>query len=125
MSFADATVAEVIVAGAFTLLALAHSALGESAILRPLFAAEWHTGEARWAVERVLRFAWHLTSITWIGIAAIVLDAALLPSHWFRQRSSSSRCGATSRGRSSCSPAWRRSMRVSPCRTHCSSLRLS
>ena len=72
------TVAQILVAGSFLFLAIAHSALGEGAILRPLFATEWSTPMPRWAHERILRFAWHLTSMAWIGISALVLDAPLL-----------------------------------------------
>lgn len=61
------------------LLALAHSALGEASILRPLFAQEWKVDAPRWAIERILRFAWHLTSVAWVALAALLLDAELLP----------------------------------------------
>lgn len=71
-------IASVVVASSFALLAVAHSAMGESNILRPLFAAEWTTPEVpRWAMQRILRFAWHLTSIAWLGIAAISLEAPI------------------------------------------------
>ena len=70
------SIASVLVASSFGLLAVAHSAMGESDILKPLFAAEWTTPEVpRWAMQRILRFAWHLTSIAWLGLAAIALDA--------------------------------------------------
>ena len=68
----------LITAGTFIVLAIAHSALGESGILRPLFAVEWTVNEPRWAVERILRFAWHLTSVTWLGFAAIAMGASAL-----------------------------------------------
>jgi len=75
------TVAQLLVAGALLLLAAAHSALGESDILRPLFAAEWTMERTpRWATELILRFAWHLTSVAWIALALIVLDVAMLPT---------------------------------------------
>ena len=73
------TAATLITAGAFAFLALAHSVLGEVELLRPLFAAEWTEPGPRWAMERIFRFAWHLTSICWIAIAAIALDAPVLP----------------------------------------------
>lgn len=69
---------EIVVVGCLVLLGVAHSALGESGILRPLFAVEWATSTPRWALERILRFAWHLTSITWIALAAIVAGAPIL-----------------------------------------------
>ena len=51
-----------------TLIALLHSILGELALLRPLFARPWELDMPRWAAERILRFAWHLTSLAWIGL---------------------------------------------------------
>lgn len=71
------SVPTLIAAGTLLFLAVVHSALGESGILRPLFAAEWSVSEPRWAVERILRFAWHLTSIGWIGLAAVALGASI------------------------------------------------
>ncbi len=74
------SIAELLTAGAFLILAAAHSALGESDILKPLFSAEWTiTTTPRWATERILRFAWHLTSITWVALALIALDVPALP----------------------------------------------
>lgn len=61
------------------LLAVAHSTLGESSILRPLFKQEWNIDEPRWAVERILRFAWHLTSVAWLALAAVLLGVSVLP----------------------------------------------
>ena len=66
--------AELIVVICLVALALAHSVLGELGILRPLFAQSWSTDEPRWAIERILRFAWHITSIAWLALAAIVAD---------------------------------------------------
>jgi cytochrome c oxidase subunit IV len=57
----------------FSVLALAHSILGERELLRPLFARSWEIGLPRRGVERVLRFAWHLTSVAWLGLAALAL----------------------------------------------------
>ncbi len=72
---------ELIIAGCLLVLAAAHSALGETDILRPLFAAEWTmTKTPRWATERILRFAWHLTSVSWIAMALAVLNVRLLIS---------------------------------------------
>lgn len=68
MSYPEATVASCLVT-----LAIAHSVLGESGLLRPLFAAQWSTPMPRDAVEKVLRFAWHLTSLAWLALAAIVV----------------------------------------------------
>lgn len=72
---------ELIIAGCLLVLAAAHSFLGETNILRPLFAAEWTmTRTPRWATERILRFAWHLTSVAWIAMGLAVLDLPLLVS---------------------------------------------
>ena len=65
----------VVAATCFGVLALAHSVLGEKEILTPLFSASWETPTPRWAVQRILRFAWHLTSIAWIGLGAAALGA--------------------------------------------------
>lgn len=71
--------ASLTIAVCFGLLAVAHSALGEVGIVRPLLAAEWTVDMPRWAIERIVRFAWHLTSITWVAVALIVLDVELMP----------------------------------------------
>ncbi|MEM9133959.1 MAG: DUF3995 domain-containing protein [Actinomycetota bacterium] len=71
----DATIA----AGGLLLLAVAHSVLGETGFIRPLLAADWTIAEVpRWAANRLLRIAWHLTSLAWVGLAAIALDASAL-----------------------------------------------
>jgi len=62
---------EIIVTACLAVLGLAHSALGESELLKPLFAAEWKIDTPRWAAERIFRFAWHLTSIAWFALAGI------------------------------------------------------
>ncbi|MEL6343481.1 MAG: DUF3995 domain-containing protein [Myxococcota bacterium] len=59
------------------LLAIAHSALGERAILQPLFAADWQIGVPRFAADRILRFAWHLTSVAWLALALAWLGVSL------------------------------------------------
>ena len=69
--------APVITAAGFGLIALVHSVLGELALVRPLFASDWELPIPRWAAERILRFAWHLTSIAWLGIAAPVTPPGL------------------------------------------------
>ncbi len=74
------TLAQALIAGCFVLLGIAHSALGETGVIRPLFAAEWTIEAPRWATEKILRFAWHLTSIVWFAIAALVLGASLFPT---------------------------------------------
>ncbi|MBL8590271.1 MAG: hypothetical protein JNK46_17185 [Methylobacteriaceae bacterium] len=53
-------------------LAVAHSLLGEKWLIGPLVAEETRAGllvRSRFAL-RVLRFAWHLTSVAFLGLAA-------------------------------------------------------
>lgn len=67
-----------IAVGILTLIAALHSVLGEGALLRPLFAKDWDIGIPRYAAERIFRFAWHLTSIAWVGLAVAVAGVPLL-----------------------------------------------
>lgn len=65
------------------LLAVLHSVLGERRLLRPLFAKALPPRAlplGRAFTERTLRFAWHLLSLAWIALAAIVArdDAVVL-----------------------------------------------
>jgi hypothetical protein len=71
-SFAAAVAAASLVA-----LAGLHSWLGERLILRPLFAAEaWpRLPLGRPFSQATLRFAWHLTSVAWLGLAALLVGA--------------------------------------------------
>lgn len=64
--------------GILSLIAVLHSVLGEAALLRPLFSKPWDVGIPRFAAERIFRFAWHLTSIAWVGLAAAVAGVPLL-----------------------------------------------
>ncbi len=67
-----------------TLTAIAHSYLGERYILLRLF----RRGDlpqlfgSDWFTKRTLRFAWHLTSVAWLGFAGVLLVIArdLAPS---------------------------------------------
>jgi len=64
----------LIAAGLATLLAVAHSYLGERYILIRLLRRE-DLPKLFGGVEftkHTLRFAWHLTSIAWIGLAALI-----------------------------------------------------
>lgn len=67
----------VVAAASLVLLAGAHSVLGEKEILRPLLAAQWSQPAPRWAHERILRFAWHLSSVAWLALAALALNLPL------------------------------------------------
>lgn len=66
---------------AFSLLivtAIAHSVLGEISIIGPLSRdGGWRIDLPRWATVRILRFAWHLTTMAWVGLAAIVVGASV------------------------------------------------
>jgi hypothetical protein len=66
-------------AGLTGLLGVAHSALGEARLIGPLLAPEHRAGLlAKSAFARgILRFAWHLTSLAWWGLAAILVAVAV------------------------------------------------
>ncbi|PHI39101.1 hypothetical protein CBQ28_00865 [Pseudoalteromonas sp. GCY] len=57
------------------LIGLVHSVLGEKYILIRLFKRDNlpHLFGSDWFTKRTLRFAWHLTTIAWWGIAAMLL----------------------------------------------------
>lgn len=62
-------------AAGFGLLALVHSVLGERLLLQPLFRSQAFTGlrlGARFSA-RTFRFAWHLTSLAWLAVGALLL----------------------------------------------------
>ena len=66
--------ANILAVTSLIFLALAHSYLGERFILIRLFRridlpAIWGSAEF---TKRTLRFAWHLTSVAWLGFAAIL-----------------------------------------------------
>ncbi|MEQ2353763.1 hypothetical protein [Pseudoalteromonas piscicida] len=56
------------------LIGLVHSVLGEKYILLRLFKRDNlpHLFGSDWFSKRTLRFAWHLTTIAWWGIAAML-----------------------------------------------------
>tara|TARA_B110000902_G_C13720750_1_gene365071 strand:+ start:114 stop:482 length:369 start_codon:yes stop_codon:yes gene_type:complete len=65
----------MLVTGAFLaiFIGLVHSFLGEWLILAPLFKRELpKLLGSDWFTKRVLRFAWHLTTVAWFGFAAIL-----------------------------------------------------
>ena len=59
----------------------AHSWLGEGWLLGPLLDPETRQGllEKSTFARRVLRFAWHLTTIAWWGFAAVLILLARAP----------------------------------------------
>ena len=61
-------------------IAVIHSALGERAIIGPLLAFPYSEGPlAERRVRRILRGAWHLTSVTWLGTGAMLFALAFTP----------------------------------------------
>jgi hypothetical protein len=62
--------------GSLGLLAVAHSALGEARLIGPLAAGELPRLTMPPAFAKsVLRFAWHLTSVAWLGLAGVLIVA--------------------------------------------------
>lgn len=71
----------VIAAGLTMLLAAAHSCLGERYILIRLFRRD-NLPKILGGVEftkQTLRFAWHITSVAWLGLAVLLLVIASSP----------------------------------------------
>ena len=63
------------------LLAAAHSYLGERYLLMRLFRRD-NLPKLRGGVEftkQTLRFAWHITSIAWLGLASLIVVLAASP----------------------------------------------
>jgi hypothetical protein len=70
----------LLVAAALTTLitAFTHSYFGEKRLIGPLVASNDGV-MARLLAKQVIRFAWHLTSLLWIGQALLLLRAAMDP----------------------------------------------
>jgi len=69
----------LIAAAAATLLtAFVHSYVGERRLIGPLVASNAGVMSSTLA-KQVVRFAWHLTSLIWIGQALLLLRAASAP----------------------------------------------
>ncbi len=66
-------------AGLLILLGVAHSYLGERYILIRLFRRPdlSKLGGSDVLTRRTLRFAWHLTTVAWLGFAALLLTLPL------------------------------------------------
>ena len=63
--------------GLLVVLGLAHSVLGERYILRRLFRRDLpRLFGSDVFTKRTLRFAWHLTTVAWSGLAALLLLVA-------------------------------------------------
>lgn len=72
----------VVAAGLLVLIGAAHSILGERRLLIPMFrdGASGFFREVRWA-RNVLRFAWHLTTMAWWGMAVVIVDLSTRNHH--------------------------------------------
>lgn len=68
----------IVAASLVFLIGLAHSYLGERYLLIPLLRRENlpRLFGSDFFTKRTLRFAWHLTSIAWWGLAAVLLILA-------------------------------------------------
>lgn len=67
-----------IVGSLLVLIAVLHSVLGEVVIVRPLVhVRSWEGPLPWWQTRRIVRFAWHLTTFAWLGLAAIAFGASL------------------------------------------------
>ncbi len=65
------------VGGAVLLLvAVAHSGLGEARVLRPLANLGGLPGVSARMSARLLRMAWHATSLAWVGLAMLLFGAS-------------------------------------------------
>lgn len=71
----------LLAAALLVLIAAAHSYLGERYILIRLFrrADLPKLRGSDWFTKRTLRFAWHITSVAWLGFAAILLALSRAP----------------------------------------------
>lgn len=71
----------LVAAALLALIALAHSVLGERYILVRLFRREGlpRLFGSDGFTRRTLRFAWHLTSVAWLGFAALLALQARAP----------------------------------------------
>lgn len=69
---------------AIVMLGVAHSVLGERYILVRLFRRTDlpHLFGSDWFTKRTLRFAWHLTSVAWFGMAAMIVLLAGGDPQW-------------------------------------------
>lgn len=71
--------AQIVTATLLAGLAVAHSTAGETGIIRPLLAAQWTIDDVpRWAADRLLRIAWHLTSMAWLALAVVAVGGSPL-----------------------------------------------
>jgi len=65
---------EWVAAGILVVVGIIHSALGEVGLVSPLLADRgWSVRMPRRVAERIFRFAWHLTTIAWWALAAVLV----------------------------------------------------
>lgn len=57
-------------------IALIHSVLGEKGLIGPVLRDLPPLEIPRWAAARILRFAWHLTSVTWVICGILLMGAS-------------------------------------------------
>lgn len=62
-------------AALFVLVSGLHSILGERFILRAPLTMSWPNPQSERFKKQTLRFAWHLTSLTWLGVAVVILGS--------------------------------------------------
>src|SRR5437868_1419219 len=56
------------------ILAVVHSYLGERLIIAPLLHADLSGALSREQFQKkIIRFAWHLTSVAWLGFAGVII----------------------------------------------------
>jgi hypothetical protein len=60
--------------------AFTHSYFGERRLIGPLVASNDGVMSRKLA-KQVVRFAWHLTSVLWVGQTLLLLRAALIPGY--------------------------------------------
>lgn len=71
----------LVAAALLTLItAFTHSYFGEQRLIGPLVASSDGV-MSRTLAKQVVRFAWHLTSVLWIGQALLLLRAAFVPGY--------------------------------------------
>ena len=67
------------------LVGLFHSIVGEIRLVRPLLARSDlpRLGHGPWYARALIRTAWHITTLTWLGVAAmlVVIHRTLFPDH--------------------------------------------
>ncbi len=70
----------LIAAVLLVITAFIHSFVGERKLITPLLSQVSNTVLEKDSLNRpVLRVAWHLTTIAWLGLAIVILDYANLP----------------------------------------------